>query len=77
MLKFIANLSLNALDKVVLDYIKEHPGSRLFEIDSKTLKSHHNWGSKYVVQRLEDDGKIMVVRTRHGRKIAPKYYAYV
>jgi hypothetical protein len=60
---------------VVLDYIKEHPGQRLFQIDRNTLKSHHNWGTKHVVQRLEDQGRIVVQRQRLGEAIAPRYYA--
>jgi hypothetical protein len=75
-LKFIANLSLNALDKVVYDYIKDHPGKRLFQIDAETIKSHHQWGAKYIVQRLEDQGRITVIRTRWGKKIAPRYFAF-
>lgn len=77
MLKLLARLSLSTLDKVVLDYIKEHPGKRLFEIDKDTLNSHHQWGTKHVVQRLESNNKIAVIRTLHGRKIAPRYYATV
>jgi hypothetical protein len=77
MLKILASLSLAALDKVVLDYIKEHPGSRLFQIDKDTIKSHHNWGTKYIVQRLEDSGKVAVFREHQGRKIAPRYYATI
>jgi hypothetical protein len=77
MLKLLASLSLTALDKVVLDYIKANPGSRLYEIDKDTLRSHHSWGTKHVVQRLENANKVTVIRTRHGKKIAPKYYAFV
>jgi hypothetical protein len=77
MLKLLANLSLSALDKVVLDYIKENPGKRLYQIDAMTINSHHQWGSKYVVQRLEDQGRIAVIRTQHGKKIAPRYFATV
>jgi hypothetical protein len=76
MLKLLANLSLNALDKVVLDYIKANPGKRLYEIDKDTIKSHHQWGSKYVVQRLEQQGKITVIRHKWGKKIAPRYFAF-
>lgn len=75
MLNLIASLSLNALDNVVLNYIKQHPGERLFQIDAGTLKSHHQWGTKHIVERLESNNKIAVIRTRHGYKIAPRYYA--
>ena len=76
MLNIIASLSLNALDSVVLKYIKQNPGKRLFQIDKDTLQSHHQWGTKFVVERLEAKGKIAVIRYSHGKKIAPKYYAY-
>jgi hypothetical protein len=75
MLNIIARLALKSLDRVVLDYIKEHPGQRLFQIDRNTLNSHHNWGTKHVVQRLEDQGRIVVQRQRLGEAIAPRYYA--
>lgn len=77
MLKFLANLSLNALDQIVLDYIKANPGKRLYQIDAETIKSHHQWGSKYVVQRLEEQGRIAVIRSQQGKKIAPRYFATV
>lgn len=77
MLKLLARLSLSTIDKVVLNYIKANPGKRLFEIDKDTLQSHHQWGTKYVVQRLEQEGKIVVFRAKHGRKIAPRYYATI
>lgn len=75
MLKVISNLALLSLDKVVLDYIKQNPGKRLFQIDKDTVQSHHNWGAKYIVQRLEDQGRVVVFREQHGKKIAPRYYA--
>lgn len=77
MVKLIATLSLKALDSVVLSYIKANPGKRLHEIDKDTLKSHHQWGTKCVVERLEKDYKIAVIRSQHGRKIAPRYYACI
>jgi aromatic ring-opening dioxygenase LigB subunit len=77
MLKLLSTLALKSLDKVVLDYIKENPGSRLFQIDKDTIQSHHNWGAKHIVQRLEDDGKVVVFRYHQGRKIAPRYYATI
>ena len=76
MRQLLASLSLKALDNVVLSYIKANPGSRLYEIDKDTLRSHHSWGTKHVVERLESTNKIAVIRTQQGRKIAPRYYAY-
>lgn len=75
MLNVIARLALKSLDHVVLDYIKEHPGQRLFQIDRATIKSHHSWGTKHVLQRLEDQGKIFVQRARLGESFPPRYYA--
>jgi hypothetical protein len=76
MLQLLARLSLSTLDSVVFDYIKANPGKRLFEIDKDTVKSHHQWGTKHIVQRLEEQGKITVIRHRWGKKIAPRYFAY-
>jgi len=75
MLKTLINLSISAVDNVVLGYIKSNPGQRLFEIDKATINSHHQWGSKYIVHRLEERGKIYVQRQRMGERIAPRYYA--
>jgi hypothetical protein len=75
MLNLIASLSLNALDSVVLNYIKHNPGKRLHQIDKDTLRSHHQWGTKHIVERLESNNKIAVIRTLHGKKIAPRYFA--
>lgn len=74
MTKLFASLSLRALDQIVLEYIKKNPGSRLYQIDANTLKSHHSWGTKHIVERLEQRKKIAVIRYQHGNKIAPKYY---
>lgn len=76
MTKLLARLALKSLDKLVYDYIKENPGLRLFEIDKETLKSHHQWGTKHVVERLESQGRIFVIRTNYfGDKVKPRYYA--
>jgi hypothetical protein len=74
MTKLFASLSLRALDQVVLDYIKKNPGSRLYQIDADTLKSHHSWGTKHIEERLEERKKIAVIRYQQGKKVAPKYY---
>lgn len=77
MINLTTYLCLAALDKVVLNYIKNNPGSRLFEIDQDTINSHHSWGTKYIVTRLEHKKKIAVIREKQGRKIAPRYYALI
>ena len=77
MLNLLAKLSLYSLDRLVLDYIKANPGSRLYKIDNDTLQSHHNWGAKHIVERLEQQGRVAVIREHHGQKIAPRYYATV
>lgn len=74
MTKLFASLSLLALDQVVLKYIKNNPGSRLYQIDADTLQSHHSWGTKHIVERLEERKKIAVIRYKHDKKIAPRYY---
>jgi hypothetical protein len=76
MTKLFANLTLKTLDILVLKYIKNNPGSRLFEIDAKTLRSHHSWGTKHIVERLEEQKRIAVIRYQQGKKVAPKYYAF-
>lgn len=75
MLNIIARLALKSLDRVVLDYIKDNPGQRLFQIDRAIINSHHQWATKAFVQRLENQGKIHVQRTSLGQRIAPRYYA--
>ena len=77
MLNLLAKLSLFSLDRIVLDYIKANPGSRLFQIDNDTHQSHHNWGAKHIVERLEEQGRITVIRHKWGKKIAPRYFALV
>ena len=77
MLNILAKLSLFSLDRIFLDYIKTNPGSRLFQIDNDTLQSHHNWGAKHIVERLEEQGRITVIRHKWGKKIAPRYFALV
>jgi predicted transcriptional regulator len=70
------------LRRAVLNYIKRNPGQRLYIIDAATVKSHHNWGAKYIVDRLEAEGKLYVKREHHGQpryedgsKVWPLYYA--
>jgi hypothetical protein len=77
MTKLVAQLTLKALDSLVLHYIKKNPGRRLYEIDESTLRSHHSWGAKHIVERLEVQRKITVIRQKHGKKVAPRYYAFI
>ena len=51
-------------ERAVLRTIRKQPGLRLFEINDRTLKSHHSWGTKSVVTNLERQGKITVLRHR-------------
>jgi arginine repressor len=77
MTKLFANLTLKTLDLLVLKYIKSNPGRRLYEINSETLRSHHSWGTKHIVERLEQQHRVAVIRTQHGKKVAPRYYACI
>ena len=86
----IAKLALQQLDGIVYQQVKKHPGQRCFEIDDATLRSHHQWGTKHILQRLEQQGKIYCVkRTVDGimrepgkpdvivwKKVPPTYYTY-
>ena len=81
----LTEMCLSHLDNVVLDYITKHPNSRCFEIAKATLKTHHNWGTKFILDRLERDGKIGVFKYRleynpDGEVITvkdfPKYFAW-
>ena len=58
----IAKLALQQLDGIVYQHIKKHPGQRCFEIDKATLNSHHQWGTKHILQRLERQGKVYCVK---------------
>jgi hypothetical protein len=86
----IAKIALQQLDGIVYQHIKKHPGQRCFEIDDATLNSHHQWGTKHILQRLEQQGKIYCVKrefvgtmTRPGeqpevvwKKVPPTYFTY-
>ena len=81
MTKLFCSLLESRLANVILTYIKNNPGQRLYVIDRNTLKSHHNWGTKYIVERLESEGRLYVKREHHGktvyedgRKVWPTYY---
>jgi predicted transcriptional regulator len=76
MTKLFAKFTLKTLDLLVLKYIKSNPGCRLYEINSETLRSHHSWGTKHIVERLEEQKRIAVIRYQQGKKVAPKYYAF-
>ena len=81
----VSALGQKLTERAVLRTIRKHPGLRLFEINDLTLQSHHSWGTKSVVQNLERQGKITVVRNRltYDRKtntferkaIKPLYFA--
>lgn len=70
--QFGSKLALIILEKRVLRYIERNPGQRLYQIDRNTIKSHHNWGAKFVVERLLFAGKIHTVPV--GRAKWPTYY---
>lgn len=76
----LANLALSYLDNLVLEYIKKNPGKRCHVIDKATLKSHHQWGTKHILTRLEQQGKVEVIdkcidlKTQQIRGCFPKYY---
>jgi len=75
MIRILSRASLKLADQALLGYIRKHPGSRLFEINAATLKSHHSWGTKSVLARLEEEGWLYVQRSRHGKRIPPRYFA--
>lgn len=72
-------------ERAVLRTIRKQPGLRLFEINDLTLRSHHSWGTKSVVQNLERQGRITVKRHRYvwdpasdmmvRKSIKPLYFA--
>ena len=86
----LAKLALNQLDGIVLSHVKKNPGQRCFEIDRATLNSHHQWGTKYILQRLEQQQLIYCVKKEfHGimrepgkpdelvwKKVPPTYFTY-
>ena len=74
MIRVLSQVSLKLADQAMLRYIRKNPGSRLFEINDATLKSHHSWGTKSVLARLESEGWLYVKRAHHGKRIPPKYY---
>ena len=70
-LRQVVNIQAAFIEEVVYRYIKANPGLRLYQIDKGTLKSHHNWGAKYYVERLENSGRVFVKREHHGEKFYP------
>ena len=60
----VSALGQKLTERAVLRTIRKRPGLRLFEINDLTLRSHHSWGTKSVVQNLERQGKITVKRHR-------------
>jgi|GWRWMinimDraft_13_1066021.scaffolds.fasta_scaffold40815_1 hypothetical protein len=74
MIRFMSRVSLKLADQALLGFIRKHPGSRLFEINAATLKSHHSWGTKSVLARLESEGWLYVQRLQHGKRIPPRYF---
>ncbi len=74
MIRLASQFSIKLADYAMLKFIRKNPGSRLFEINAATLKSHHSWGTKATLVRLESEGWLFVKRAQHGKRIAPKYY---
>ena len=89
--KRLAKLALNQLDGVVLQHVKNNPGQRCFQIDKATLNSHHQWGTKHILQRLEQQHKIYSVKREVAgvlrdpnkehpeivwKKVPPTYFTY-
>jgi hypothetical protein len=75
MVRLLSRASIKLSDQALLRFVRRNPGSRLFEINAATLQSHHSWGTKSVLARLESEGWLYVQRSQHGKRIAPKYYA--
>ena len=88
----IAKLALQQLDGIVYQHIKKHPGQRCFEIDKATLNSHHQWGTKHILQRLEQQQRIYCVKHEVAgvmrdpnkdydqivwKKVPPTYFTYL
>ena len=87
----IAKLALRQLDGIVLAHVRKNPGQRCFEIDKATLDSHHQWGTKHILQRLEQQQLIYCVKHEVAgilkepgkedqvvwRKVYPRYYTYM
>lgn len=81
----VSALGQKLTERAVLRTIRKRPGLRLFEINDLTLRSHHSWGTKSVVQNLERQGKITVKRHRwtvnrktgsiERKNIKPLYFA--
>lgn len=65
--------ALMMMERRVLRYIMKNPGRRLYIIDKATINSHHNWGSKFIVERLLQAGKIHIVP--QGKANWPTYWA--
>lgn len=74
MIRVLSRVSLKLADQAMLRYIRKHPGSRLFEINRATLNSHHSWGTKSVLAKLEAEGWLYVQRAQHGKRIPPRYF---
>ena len=74
MIQLMSRMSLKLADQALLRYIRKNPGKRLFEINAATLKSHHSWGTKSALARLETEGWLYVQRSQHGKRIPPRYF---
>lgn len=86
----LAKLALRQLDGIVYQHVKNNPGQRCFEIDKATLNSHHQWGTKHILQRLEQQQRVYCVKhevagVMHDpgndpvivwKKVFPRYYTY-
>jgi hypothetical protein len=74
MIRLLSRASIKLSDQALLRFMRRNPGSRLFEINAATLQSHHSWGTKSALARLESEGWLYVKRAHHGKRIPPRYY---
>ena len=70
----LIELSLENVDREVYKYIEKNPGLRLYQIDSGTLNSHHNWGAKFIVERLSAQRKVIITERRVGKQLIKRYW---
>jgi hypothetical protein len=74
MIRLLSRASIKLSDQALLRFMRRNPGSRLFEINAATLQSHHSWGTKSALARLESEGWLYVQRSQHGKRIPPRYF---
>jgi hypothetical protein len=76
MIRLLSRASIKLSDQALLRFMRRNPGSRLFEINAATLQSHHSWGTKAALARLESEGWLYVQRSKHGKRIPPRYFVF-